>query len=119
MHEASRDTFPPDGQEVIEGAVSSFSVTVKEQELVLPAASVAVSVTSWDVLFPLSTVPAAGVCVSVVPLQLSVTVAVYAGIVYWHVASRDTFVLVGQEVIEGAMSSMTLTLKLQVDELLC
>jgi hypothetical protein len=76
LHEALRDTLALVGHEAIDGAVSSFNVIVNEHVLVLPAASFAVSVTSWLVLCPLSTVPAAGDCVNVAPLQLSVTVAV-------------------------------------------
>ena len=56
------------------GGVLSLSVMVKEHEEELPAASLAVSVTSCEVLCPLNTVPAAGDCVSVAP-QLSETVA--------------------------------------------
>lgn len=65
-----------DGQPDITGAVVSFKVMVNEHELVLPAASFAVSVISCVVFCPLSTVPAAGDCVNVAPVQLSMTVAV-------------------------------------------
>jgi hypothetical protein len=76
LHEvALAETLMLAGQKNITGARLSFNVMVNEQELALPAASVAVSVTSCVVLCPLSTVPATGDCVSVAP-QLSVTVAV-------------------------------------------
>src|SRR5258705_384205 len=71
--DAPDETLMLDGQPEITGAMLSLSVMVKEHELALPAASVAVRVTSCAVLCPLSTVPAAGDCVSVAPPQLSVT----------------------------------------------
>jgi len=74
--DAPDETLMLDGQPEITGAILSFKVIVNEQELALPAASVAVSVTSCVVLCPLRTVPAVGDCVSVAAPQLSVTVAV-------------------------------------------
>ena len=74
MQELSNVTFESEGQEEIVGAVVSFKVMVKEQEEALPAASVAVSVMSCEVLCPLNTVPAGGDWESVAP-QLSETVA--------------------------------------------
>ena len=56
----SRDTVPLAGHEEMVGAISSLSVMVKEHEEEFPAASVAVSVMSCEVLCPLNTVPAAG-----------------------------------------------------------
>ena len=75
LQEVFTNTLALAGHEEIVGAILSFKVMVNAQELVLPAASVAVSVTSCVVLCPLRTVPATGDCVSVAP-QLSVTVGV-------------------------------------------
>jgi len=75
LQEAFKNTLALEGHEEIVGARLSFKVMVNEHELELPAASVAVSVICCAVLWPVSTVPAAGDCVSVAP-QLSVTVAV-------------------------------------------
>jgi len=76
LQEAFTNTLALDGHEEMVGAILSFKVMVNEHELTLPAASVAVSVTNCAVLCPVSTVPAAGDCVSVAAPQLSVTVAV-------------------------------------------
>ena len=75
LHEASTKTLALTGHEVMVGAMLSLSVMVKEHEEELPAASVAVRVTSCEVLWPLITVPATGDCVRVAE-QLSETVAV-------------------------------------------
>jgi len=48
--------------QVIVGGVASFRFTEKIQVVELPAASVAVSVTLWAVLWPLSGLPTAGIC---------------------------------------------------------
>jgi len=117
LHDASRNTLELDGHEEMVGATLSFKVIVNEHELELPAASVAVRVTNCLVLCPVSTVPDTGDCVSVAVPQLSVTVAVYAGRVNLHDASRNTLALEGQFVITGATFSITLTVKLQVEEL--
>src|SRR5258705_5414295 len=80
LHEdALVETLMLAGQPEMTGPILSFNVMVNEHELALPAASVAVSVTSCAVLCPLRTVPAAGDCVSVEAPQLSVAVAEYVG----------------------------------------
>src|SRR5258706_14401163 len=114
LQEASTNTLALDGQPEIAGAMLSFKVMVSEQELALPAASVAVRVTSCVVLCPLSTVPAAGDCVSVGVPQLSVIVSVL--IVRLHLRSALTpySTLYRHFVITGATFSITLTVKLQV-----
>jgi hypothetical protein len=56
------------------GKVTSFRVTVKEQLLVLPLPSLAVRVTSSESLWPLKTVPAGGVWVTVIrPLAVQLS----------------------------------------------
>src|SRR5260221_6731149 len=76
----------------ITGAILSFKVMVNEQELALPAASVAVRVTNCEVLCPLSTVPAVGDREST-RLKFSHTVMSYAGICFLHEASKNTLAL--------------------------
>src|SRR5258707_2817647 len=97
LQEASTNTLALDGHEEIVGAILSFKVMVNAQELVLPAASVAVRVTSCLVLCPLRTVPAAGDCVSVAPPQ-SVTAGVEVGMVNLQEASTNTLAFDGHEI---------------------
>jgi hypothetical protein len=102
------DTVMPAGTESA-GAVVSFTVTVVVAVLVLPAASVAVIVT---VCGPVPTsVPAAGLCVSVTlpeQLSLAVAVAVTFGIAAWQFASAEIVIGDGA-VTEGGVLSLTVT----------
>ena len=63
------------GRQVMLGLVTSFSVTVRVQDAVLPLPSLAVSVTVSTSLWPMSTVLEAGLCVTTgLGLQLSLSV---------------------------------------------
>src|SRR5260221_4982044 len=90
-----------------------YTTLVRSQELALPAASVAVRVTSCEVLCPLSTVPAAGDCVSVGVPQDRKTAALNSS----HTVLSDAFIssieLVRQLVSTVASCSIPLISELQ------
>jgi hypothetical protein len=72
-HEALSATVLLDGQVTL-GAVTSLAVTTNEQVAVLPLPSLAVKVTVWVLLWPVSKVADAGLWVTVGDgLQLSDT----------------------------------------------
>jgi hypothetical protein len=107
-------TFMFEGHPAITGSELSWTITLKEQMEVFPAASVAVYVTS---VVPRSkTDPGAFVLVRVnVPPQLSDTVGVVQLTVAWQEAFALTVMLEGHPVITGFVLSWTITLNEQVD----
>src|SRR6185369_10070 len=103
------------GQAVRVGAWLSLTVTVKVQALVRALVSVAVQVT---VVVPLTkSVPLAGLQTKVTPGQLSVAVGAKVTCAVQTPASVLTAILPGQ-VIAGSSVSMTVTVKVQLVELL-
>src|SRR5437867_1020966 len=99
---------------VIVGAVLSRTMNKAAQVLKLPAASVAVSVT---VLVPRPTsVPMAGLCVTVVALQSSAatTALVKLGTAAWQLALAEPVMLVAQVVMVGAVVSRPIIQAAQV-----
>src|SRR5213593_1885960 len=101
-------------QVVIVGAVVSRTMNEAAQVLKLPAASVAVIVT---VVVPRPTsVPMAGLCVTVVALQLSdaTTALVKLGTAAWQLALAEPVMFVAQVVIVGAVVSRTINKAAQV-----
>src|SRR5215475_6052745 len=96
------------------GAVVSTTRTVAVQVLVLPAVSAALNVTTVS---PNPTlVPAAGLCVTVTALQLSVaaTSPVKSGISALQVPSAATVRLVAQVSMVGGVASTTCIVAVQV-----
>ena len=105
----SLDTVISAGQ-VTTGSSLSSTVTLKVHTLVLPAASVPVTVTS--VVPTGNTLPEAGTLTNVAPAQLSEIVGVKVTIAEHNPASLDTVISAGQ-VTTGSSSSFTVTLKVQ------
>ncbi len=104
-------------QAVMLGAVVSTTVTVAVHVELLPAASVAVIVTTVGP--NAATVPAAGDCVSVTALQLSFadTPPVRSGIVEAQFALASKVWLAAQVVMNGAVVSATVKVAVQDVEL--
>ena len=103
------------GMPEIDGSSSSFTVTVKLIVVSLPAASSAVYIT---VVVPTSNVsPLLWVELRVVPGQLSSAVgAVQVTSALHRPTSLDTMMLLGVSEMVGASSSVTVMVKLAVDE---
>ena len=93
------------------GASASFTVTVKEQLALLPAASVAVQ---WTVVMPFEKrLPLAGLQPMLAPAQLSLAVAAKATTAPHWPGSLLTMMSPGQWAAGGSVS-FTVTLKLHV-----
>jgi uncharacterized protein YunC (DUF1805 family) len=114
-HDALALTVIFEGQPEITGLVTSWTITLKEQVEVLPAASVAVYVTG--VVPTENVLPGALVVVSVPPAQLSVNVGGVQVTTAWQDALALTVIFEGQPEITGFTASWTITLKEQVDVL--
>jgi len=100
------------GQLTVGGSLS-LTLTVNEQEAVLPEASVAVQVT---VVVPFKKVePDGGLQLTVAPGQLSVTVAEKLTTAEHWPGSVLVTMLAGQEIV-GGVSSTTVTMAVQVSD---
>ena len=103
------------GGQVIDGGVTSFKVTVKEQVLMFSLTSSAVRMTVWVVLWPLSIVLAGGLWLTMgLALQSSeIEAALQMPSGAEQLASAAT-VASGGQVMEGGMSSSTAKIASQV-----
>lgn len=112
---ASAFTLTVDGQPVITGLVTSFTITLNVHVDCLPEASVAVYVTA---VVPMEKNCAGSLVLVIVTAQLSVAVGgvhVTFAPQTPRVASAFTVIVEGQPVITGFVTSFTITLNEQVD----